>query len=497
MWQVLLVEDEFYVRRSIANAIDWKAFGFELAAEAEDGREALAYMETKPVDLVISDIIMPFMDGIELLRQAKERGYEAKFVMLTCVNEFEYARMALQHGASGYILKLSMGLQELQQMLNKIRAELEQRNAQRLSDKLPFVYESIWKSMHGKGRKPDAAVAVNEPPAVTGMSRWLQLFGCVAKDAVSWKDWVAALYDKKDRGKLIVQAYESYGIATVFVWCDEPVPFAAEARLPANVNHAAGTHFVSGRLLPEAWTTVMTEVAKGWYGRRRNDATLFMTASVGQSPFLAANDESLWKEERAVLQRFEQMQWEECRAELGRLWENMRRLSVPVLLVKEAAERLDRWFVNLAGVPGEAKTRIDFAADHDELLHKLTDRIDECAKYRSDGRFLTDHPEINKILDYVAAHYDHDLTLRAMAKYVNMDEQYLSGLFRKKTGETFIQYVQRVRVEQAKFYLRETELVVADIGQRVGFAHLNYFLRVFKKWTGVSPSEFRHLAKQK
>ncbi|MDF2649916.1 MAG: two-component system response regulator, partial [Paenibacillus sp.] len=123
MWKVLMVEDEPFVRRTLINQIRWREFGFELVGEAEDGNEAMAFIQSKQPDLVISDIVMPGMDGLELLRQAKLVS-DAKFVMLTCVNEFEYARQALEFGASGYLLKLSADEQALGQMLEKIEREL-------------------------------------------------------------------------------------------------------------------------------------------------------------------------------------------------------------------------------------------------------------------------------------------------------------------------------------------------------------------------------------
>lgn len=108
MWKILLVEDEPFVRRSIRQAIPWEEHGFAIAGEAAHGREALEQLETLAPDIVISDIFMPYMDGIELLKAARSRGSEARFIMLTCAGEFEYARAALEYGATGYILKLSM-----------------------------------------------------------------------------------------------------------------------------------------------------------------------------------------------------------------------------------------------------------------------------------------------------------------------------------------------------------------------------------------------------
>ncbi|QQZ63046.1 helix-turn-helix transcriptional regulator [Paenibacillus sonchi] len=107
----------------------------------------------------------------------------------------------------------------------------------------------------------------------------------------------------------------------------------------------------------------------------------------------------------------------------------------------------------------------------------------------------TDHPEINTMIRYLLHHYDEDISLQAMAQYVNMDENYLSGLFKKKTGETFINYLQHIRVNEARFYLEQTDLTVAEIGERVGFANPSYFFKIFKRWTKLTPNEYRQQCK--
>ena len=198
-----------------------------------------------------------------------------------------------------------------------------------------------------------------------------------------------------------------------------------------------------------------------------------------------------WKEEREILQRFESMQWLECKQAVRSVWKRMQEQEEPIVFVKEIADRMDKQFARISGkTPAEHAVWATITT-HDELLHGLLSRIGIYSKQRV-KHAATDHPEINQIIDYVLGNYDKELTLRSMAKYVNMGEQYLSGLFKKKTGELFIQFVQRIRIEQAKFYLLETDLPVAEIGERVGFVNMNYFFKMFRKWTNVTPSEYRN-----
>lgn len=273
MWTVLLVEDEVFVRESVREIISWEELGFRVIGESGNGAEALDIIRRENPDLVLSDIVMPGLDGIELLRRARAEGVRSKFVMLTCMGEFEYVRQAMEYGASNYILKLSMSVNSLRDTLRKVGAELA------------GAAEEI-------GARADTA--------------------------------------------------------------DAPVRAESEESPP--------------------------------------------------DP--------------------------QTRAEPG--------------LFQPYAES-------------------DIA-----------------------------HPEVRRIVEHIHAHYASDITVKSMSRYVMMGENYVSALFKKKTGHTLIHYLHGVRIAKAADYLRETNLPVHEVGQKVGFANDNYFIKIFKRWTGVTPSQYRH-----
>jgi two-component system response regulator YesN len=114
-----------------------------------------------------------------------------------------------------------------------------------------------------------------------------------------------------------------------------------------------------------------------------------------------------------------------------------------------------------------------------------------CNRNRAITQPLTGHREVDKAVAYIHQHYSSDVTLKAVAALVAMDEAYFSGLFKKKTGATLIHYIQQVRIDHAKGWLEQTELSVAEIGERVGFPNANYFIKIFRRWTRRTPSEYR------
>ncbi|ASA20585.1 response regulator transcription factor [Paenibacillus donghaensis] len=300
MWNVLLVEDEVFVRESVREIIQWEELGFRVVGESGNGVEALELIHRLKPDLVLADIIMPGMDGIELLKQTRQAGLSAKFVMLTCMGEFEYVRQAMEYGASNYILKLSMSVNSLRDTLRKVSAELDERAGK-------------------QGHGTEAAAAVGERS-----------------------------------------------------------------------------------------------------GPRRSSADdIHPVAEEGEGVEVEADDE--------------------------------------------------------AGLQAHA------TAPAHSGFQPLQEPV-------------VSHPEISKIIEFIGRHFDQDITVKSMSRYVMMGENYISALFKKKTGHTLIHYLHGVRMEKAAELLRGSDLAVQEIGHRVGFANDNYFIKIFKRWTGVTPSQYRHRA---
>lgn len=129
MWTVLLVEDEVFVRESVRRIVDWQSLGFNVIGEAGNGEEALGFIEQHLPDLIICDILMPKMNGVEPLQRVRELEIGSRFIMLSCLSDFDYVRKALEYGASNYILKLSMNVQSLMDALVKVEVELSKQQA--------------------------------------------------------------------------------------------------------------------------------------------------------------------------------------------------------------------------------------------------------------------------------------------------------------------------------------------------------------------------------
>ncbi|GIP38526.1 hypothetical protein J31TS4_18060 [Paenibacillus sp. J31TS4] len=531
MWNVLLVEDEVFVRRRIREMIRWEELGFVIAAEAGSGEEALAVLREKPIDLVIADIVMPGgMDGVELLRRARQEGQSCLFVMLTAMSEFEYARLALEYGASAYLLKLSMNVQALEETLAKADRELRRlvQHESRLAEE-PFrrLYGRAWRQLCGEGHGADSGAWAQAVPPFGDRCRnvWIGAFLNGGEPLAPETLLRSGLVGFGCRS--LVHAFAHAGQTTVFVWNPQPggVPPAAGTLPPGAVSP-----IVPAVRWQEAWAQVLRGLDRLWYGGEaafRTGARASGEAAAGAAPERPADGQTpgpsgpaaeppgagsspagapgaapepsgraaqplAWKTERTWLEAFERRSLSAFCERVAADWPRMVAGGYPMAAVKAAVARIDRQLALTAGAPAEPEEELAHAESCEALRERFLLRAERYAEeWRRQPVAETDHPDINRVLEHIRTCYEEDITLKAVAAMVAMDETYLSALFKKKTGDTLIHFVQKLRVEQAKRYLDTTGMPVADIGARVGFPNANYFIKIFKRWTGQTPSEYR------
>ncbi|GIO84784.1 hypothetical protein J25TS5_17160 [Paenibacillus faecis] len=497
MWSILLVEDEPFVRRAIRNTIPWEEHGFTIAAEAAHGLEALEQMETVSPDIVISDVLMPYMDGIELLQQARKRGNEAAFIMLTCAGEFEYARMALEYGASSYILKLSMDDDKLLEALNKVKSRLQRQVEEKAKLKWEYLEERLpylWKKACGKKLSPMETGKLAELNMHEIGNKLILLTWLEREKEISCEQAEEMLADERP-GSYRIMAYRAMGVNTLLICPGDAAASSAltqklNGRTP-NFTALCRTVYLEQKTADDVageWAQMLRELDRYYYFGCR-------TAVNGGYPIDRQDEYPAipWELEQEILHRFAKAAVNECAEKLKELWSFMETHLLPIVQVKETAERLDRLFARISRKPLlSGAEEMLLCTRHQALFEWLSERMIRYSKGRTRPALEeTDHKEINRVIHYVLEHFDEDISLQAMAQRVNMDENYLSGLFKKKTGQTFIGYLQQVRVQEAKGYLEQTDLTVAEIGERCGFANPSYFFKIFKRWTGLRPSEYR------
>ncbi|MFD0712235.1 response regulator [Paenibacillus sp. GCM10027626] len=473
MWTILLVEDEVFVREAIRELLDWERHGFYVAGEAGNGHEALAaILELKP-DVVIADIVMPGMDGIELLKETRKAGIRSRFIMLTAMSQFDYARDALQFGAFNYLLKLSLSDDILLENLARIKEELlaELKGA---GEALYPLYHRIWAAIWGTG----APVQADSAELALSMEKFRNL----RLDIVAVLSGAVPAYAEqagiRPEPYLLVQTFHDAGQTTFFCWNFEKKEGAV---CPIDAERMVDTTAGSGlACLEQDWLQALKQLNEVWYNREID----LSEEKSGSVPVEVLEAE--------LIRRFEER--DECKSAeaAARIWAYMQAASFSHVEVKKRASDLLHILMILAGRKAEDWSAVYAAVTHESLLAHVLQTIRELIRQKKEEHVnYTDHPEVNRAIQYMLEHYQENIKVTDLARLVAINVDYLSTVFGKKTGLTPIAYLRNIRIEQAKRLLLHSKLSVETIASQTGFTDDAYFIKVFKRLVGQTPSSFR------
>jgi len=507
MYKVCIVDDEPFIIEGLYDAVDWPAFGLEVVGTAENGEEALALIREKPVDLLVTDIAMPYMDGLELIRRAREFRPELKVVILSGYNEFDYLKEGMRLGIENYLLKPI--------------------NIKELNDTLRTTVEKL------DNRKPDAVLSKDSVQMMTDntMYRWVN--GRMTEAQFAERAALLGLTLASPYGLAVVlrpaaddpeaeeRAFRQ--TAAFFAGSGEEVPFCD---MDGDIVVVAGLRDPEAdkpellqrllRLRKQLEPLPVRLSIGGVYPLRGQIADSYREAKKAQEYFMMYpewewvdyGDTAALKREAAAFP----IDW----AEYARLlvakdrdglserilgdFEALRRREgmTPAALRAIAAELIVRFKLELQAIKHKEEPelfaqgfeRARTAADYAGLAEAVRLTAVRCVdSLERDAR----SPIVLQVLSEIREHYAEDLSLKALGARYHIHPVYLGQLFQKETGENFTEYINRYRIEKAKELLRSSRLKVHEIARQIGYWETGYFYKQFKKYVGISPTEFKGL----
>ncbi|WP_148354969.1 response regulator transcription factor [Anaerotruncus colihominis] len=492
MMRVVIADDEEKVCLLIQKLVDWTAMDMEIVGVAHNGLEALELIETRRPDLMITDIRMPGCDGIELIRRARQLDPALEFIIVSGYRHFEYAQSALKYGAGDYLLK-PIKKDELTATLEKMHGRWLRRTEQlsreeqmrlRLQSDLDRLRSGMFGDLLSGVRLPDGLEAFNRAYRYHMEPGNFQIFGVkvdcdeaifsaggfdVVEEKVA-QIFRAALEGRCTEFELCFQGSRAWGVLNYRP--DDAPAVRRSLRAALDQRLVEGT----GRLLtaPEGGGCPAAAALAAEFGRSMQTALELL------NPMMA-------------LEAIEAM-----RAGL----ENAGGYTGGELL-RLTAEACGTWYLlarNLQyDVPGgdtlreRFARRADLCASADDVWCCLRGMLSEAMQVLSEQKRQADTRPIRTAKQYIQEHYADPLTLEWVSNIVGFSGSYFSSLFKKETGQNFLEYLSEVRMNRAKELLRETNLSVAEVCVRVGYSDLKYFTKSFKKATGLKPGEFRKL----
>ena len=520
LYRVLLVDDEEDIREGISRKMDWLGLGFSLVGEAANGQDALELAESLRPDVILTDIKMPFMDGLELCRILTDRLPAARFVVFSGFDAFEYAKQAIQMNVVEYILKpinadeLSAVLRRLKDQLDRERAE--RRNVEllrsRYMENLPVLRELFYANLLDghiePGTERERAARLDIDLQGEEWAVGLAYIGSDRRDALStlsvqklleesltadrcrltlYNDWVA----------VIVSLTESFTIYDLIRVLDRVCTLAASyLGLTLTVGVGAPCKELSGmaRSAAEARTALeyRSMVGRGqviYIGDLEPDGSQVLTFEEADERTLTA----------AVRLGSEQEVRDAAAALAGKIREANPSAGQYNLFLMELVTHLMK-MTRRSGVGVEEVFGTGFSLPiQDSALPSLEELEDWCAERYLRLRTLIRRRQtdsagqtVETAKEYIRQHYaESDLSVEKLCAYLHLSSTYFSTLFKRETGTSFTAYVTTVRMEAAAEAIRGTEEKTYLIAQRCGYEDPNYFSYVFKRHFGVTPTKYR------
>ena len=531
MIKVFLCEDEFVVREGIKNNIDWAGNGYEFTGEASDGELALPLIRKLEPDIIITDIKMPFMDGLELSRIIKKELPFSEIVILSGYEEFDYAKQAISIGVAQYLTKPISGddlLRELDSLREKIikskeeralkdqfKKEMEENERRERSElfnylvsgncpvtdlldkagKLGMDLSAMWyniillfmKSEHHEIEEySKSSVTIDEL-----INDTVGEMGCISFDRDLEGKAILITDDSEEklieRQAALIKRFEEifrdYSHVRYFGGIGRPVNRLS--RLNCSFEDAgcalANRFFVSESAFYTAGNDIRQEHASdvkldmSTIDAKRIDKSnvqkFLKLGNKDEIPFYVSEFVKSVGEEAFNSYIFRQYIAMDVFFAVSSFIEELgrKKQSDPIKEVtKEVLESADAVSEYITGIIGDAIRQRDSVA-----TNRYTEIVDGAIKY------------IEENFD------DEELSLNQLASHVNVSPNHLSTIFSQQTGQTFIKYLTEYRMNKAKEMLRCTSMRSSEISEAVGYKDPHYFSYMFKKTVGTTPTNYR------
>ena len=533
MYRILLVDDEILVRDAIKENIDWKSIDCELVGDCENGKQAAEFVQEHPVDIVLTDILMPYMDGMELSHFLHDNYPDIVIVIFSGFGEFEYAKKAIQYGVSEYLLKPVTAM-ELTGVIEKMKQKVDQQRREKSKmDKLAQNSEKYRKNEQII-RSKNMEALVN---CTTDVNKTIQRLSEMGVDisAASYRvalfdiDLYSGMYklDTEKRQESALMAFVLFNIS------DEIV-----TREKAGIAYQEGNNRV-GILFQETWSRNFTSKTKEICReiQQKTKEVMGFDVSMGIGKWVKKPEELIQSHDMAAqtLQyRYllggnllidmeeqhpaQEINLDESLADLKEFMKTGQKEQVDQTLatieeaIRQALMEKSRACMYLQQVIRTMDNACEDVSadmnrireDRDELLRQVTDQksfedackvvqkhTDRIFEILSEMNTSSSERQARLAIDYIQKNYmDPDLSLNSICSYLNISTSYFSTIFKDETGETFTEVLIRTRMEKARELLEKTTMKNYEIAEKVGFSDPHYFGISFKKMTGCTPTEY-------
>ena len=502
MLKVLLVDDEPNVRQGVKMMIPWDELGLEVIGEGEDGDDGLSKILNMKPDIVIADVKMPGMTGIQMIEAAKKGGYEGKCLILSGYSDFTYAKEAMSLGVKGFILK-PVDEDELIEALKALCEEIKEEHKDEVTIQKGNEYmntqlvralllgdEKIISSSNLDAYDHDcydaAIISASEDMdldeqslMLTAVKARLEIFGnidIITPDlsgitAVLFKGW-----KRSDVIDFLTKLNKDY-FGKIFVTVGDTVT------TPYDINQS----------YQEACMLFKNRF-------------MYMHCGVVTNDTLDTESKAENEIDEIIVQIYAYVEindLEKLEATLETLRQtlcsnNFTAERIKVICITGAMALKTRVAKNIGDKKTEQFLNDEFIAHLGEKssLFEIIEYMKKTLTDLSNTHFgRTTKSTMERVVQYICSNYNHELRLEQLATIFGYNSAYLGKVFHQYTGENFNNYLDRIRITEAKRLLSLDEYKVYEVAEMVGYTNINYFHNKFKKYVGMSPLNFKRQCK--
>ncbi|ROR31705.1 two-component system response regulator YesN [Mobilisporobacter senegalensis] len=533
LYRIMLVDDEEEVRTSIIKKVEWEKIGFQIIGDAENGREALEMAALLEPDVVITDIKMPFMDGLTLGEKLREILPSVKIVIFSGFDDFEFAKQAIKLNVVEYVLK-PVNVEELTGILLKLKRNIDEEIKQKTDieilrrhyvNSLPVIRERyltglLNRNITGKHYKEPSGSYKSK---LDEGNLWaVSLLYIEAIEANEKKDDFPFLNERElipfSIKQLADEKLENYSIESFFIsdklaiiaafrsgdeidgYIDALNDICKESKRIIDLNVTAGIGALSDNLLNLSISYEGAENALDYKMILGTGKAIYINdVEPDQVIQLQFDDQS----ERELLAVIKFGSEDEIKKMIDCLIGRFENVTLPfkqyqvyllgiVSSIMKVVQGYELDMDNIFGSEIDYFDRLAAFQSADEIKQWFTTICINLSSYINKERTSTTKQIVKEAKQYILENYEDPLlSVETICEHLHISTAYFSTLFKKETGQSYVAYLTKVRLEKAVELLNTTDYKTYIISNKVGYAEPNYFSYVFKKQFGVSPSKFR------
>ncbi|MFS0726413.1 response regulator [Paenibacillus sp. 1P07SE] len=536
---MIIADDEYNVREGLREVVEWERLGIEVVAAAADGPELLTLCDDLNPDIVLTDIRMPEIDGLQAAERLRSSGHRARIILISGVQDFHYAKTALSLKADGYILK-PIKVEELERTVAEVaasirsersREEQERRLRQQLQEQLPVLRERFLAGLV-TGMFCDKSELAGKL-RFFGLERLAE--GTVTVAVLEIDDYGQAVerYSEENRqlimfsvGNILEEIALRHPGGIVFspsenhfvvLFCGTPEGGDSDVIPPADILQemldntstylkmtlSAGIGHPVDHIVGAHQAYQEAKLALGYRFYTGNGAILPI-GDFGDKPIQIALAE-LFEQQSKLIQAMKLGNTEETAVQVAAIFARLgQERSHPISYVQSIGVELinmaSRAFHELGEsvekvLPDLPETMAGLYRQHHiaDLTARMQELFREMTRFFLQKNNQKNSGTIKKIQAIIAQRYMENMTVGRLSEEVFLSPNYISFIFRQETGMTVTEYVTRVRMEAAKELLKSPDLKVLEVAEMIGYENATYFSTVFKKYTGIHPQKYRSM----